>query len=377
MTNILIDDRGRHLKAYGYGRVALSLINGFSKVPGINVYVALPDALQKNKDSTITDEKFSYIQFSDLNKLDFSYSIAVCPPNCFSPLIENTFLYTMIDTSDLPTTWRDIIKAARGIIVPAQGSYNAFKKYFNFVYKLPLPINIGNVFVRRPNYRSEGVDKFSCIFVGTDSFRKGFDTLLSAFIEEFDQNEARLTIVSTETDGDRIFNKIIAELNKNRKIVDINLVTKPLTDNWLSRIYCRHDCFVTFTRGEGWGYPAMEAALCGLPVICPDGIASWEFLDSECNFKSKSSVTLIDEATHVSAAGWIKEYGGNGITYVDTSIDEARKALRTAFSQKDSLAKIGERSSELIKLDCDFNSFVERLILLNDDLLRRVQNVET
>lgn len=51
-----------------------------------------------------------------------------------------------------------------------------------------------------------------------------------------------------------------------------------LTEDQLIAVHHDSDCFVTTTRGEGWGLGAFEAAIVGNPVIAPEGGGHLDFL---------------------------------------------------------------------------------------------------
>lgn len=374
MINVLINDNGRHLKdPYGYARVSKSLIEGFSKTNGITLYVCI----ESNFISNINIKKnqtYNYININDIRKIDFSYCIQVCPPNLFKPLIKNTFLYSMVDTINVPSIFLKNLENATGIITPSSTSKNAFQKFFNNVYKLPLPLVNDQIFKKRLKYRKEGPDKFGFIYVGTDGFRKGVDTLINSFVKEFDRGEARLTLIMTEKPAsiDKIYRRIIGTLNRNNKLADINLITKPLSDSWLSRIYCQHDCYVSFSRGEGWGYPNMEAAQCGLPVICPNGLSSWDFLEESFNFKCPSTQKYISEIEDVDASDFKKKFGDNRNMIISTKEVDAKKILRAVFFQHKNLNRLGDLSSQIIKKNFNHEEFVKKIKVLNDLILKQL-----
>lgn len=55
----------------------------------------------------------------------------------------------------------------------------------------------------------------------------------------------------------------------------------------MNDIYNMADCFITNTRGEGWGLSALESAAAGIPVICPDNTVHPEIFGQEKGFMYK------------------------------------------------------------------------------------------
>ena len=47
----------------------------------------------------------------------------------------------------------------------------------------------------------------------------------------------------------------------------VTLVTRELTDDDMTALRQRGDCFVSLCRSEGWGIGAFDAAACGNPVV--------------------------------------------------------------------------------------------------------------
>jgi glycosyltransferase involved in cell wall biosynthesis len=372
-ARVLIDDRHRHLRAYGFGRVALSLIMGFRFIEDISLQVAVTDSNEVR--ASLSDSNplkdISYISLSDVRDEDFDYCIAVCPPDRFVPLINNTYLYTMLDVNDVPPHWLETCQKAKGIVIATNHNQKAFSRHFDFVQEVPLIVP-SSPFNQRRDWRAEGSPKFSFIFVGTHSFRKGFEKLVSVFLKEFRCREAKLTIISSESPADRVCNSILGKIRETQRAGDIEIVTKPMSDAWLARFYARHDCFVTLTRGEGWGYPALEAAAVGLPVICPEGISSWDFLHEKYNFPVSSVVRKIDDIDDPLGENWKSKYGSSGITYIDVSETDARAALRGAFNKRRKLPKMGKASARFVNGAFSFEKFTGNLRRLHERIMERM-----
>jgi len=73
--------------------------------------------------------------------------------------------------------------------------------------------------------------------------------------------------------------------NINSELVDnkLGIIVKSLTKNQMISLYSNKkvSCFVSGTRGEGFGLPFLESASLGLPVIATNYSAYKEFLEND------------------------------------------------------------------------------------------------
>lgn len=100
-------------------------------------------------------------------------------------------------------------------------------------------------------------DKFSLLFVGTTSIRKGADLLRQIMHSLGDRYELRFTADSSK------MSSLIAAPN-------ITPIGRVHSDEELARLYKSADVLLFPTRLEGFGLVALEAQACGLPVIASD-----------------------------------------------------------------------------------------------------------
>ena len=76
-----------------------------------------------------------------------------------------------------------------------------------------------------------------------------------------------------------IKNNVPEKLLKNK----LSIIVKSLTKSQMIKLYSdkKVSCFVSGTRGEGFGLPFLESASLGLPIIATDYSAYKEFLESD------------------------------------------------------------------------------------------------
>lgn len=373
--NILLDDKARHLTQTGYGRVAMTIANGLIR-NGIN-HVTVPYKDFDAYEIAPIDNGFFHYDPEALKRLgDFDISISVGNPRSAKSTGLPSLMYTMVDTSDIPSEWVPKLSEMDGFLTPASKITKIFKKHFNNVYEVPL-YGDSTVFKPRERWRAEGSEKFSFIFAGTHCYRKGTDILLKAFIREFDNSEAKLTLLCTEKAADPLYNLVIKTMLQYGKISDIEIVTTRLTDSWVARYYSRSDAFVTFSRGEGFGYPLYEAGLCGLSVIAPKKLPSDDFLNSELNYLCDSNKLELSDISDPFGETYKKSCHGVGVSVLDTPIELARQIMRRAYSKgRKKVHSLGLRNaSELSRLNSP-QIFSQRLNVAIDQFFQSTKDLQ-
>lgn len=358
---VLIHDGGRHLRTYGFGRVARSIIDGIRANGDTALFsCAIPDVESQR---SVAYEASLYRSRPD----DADICIQIGQPKSSIdrgsiPLL----FYTMFDTHSMPMDWKHHFQKADRIIVPTEQNAASLRRQNISTDVLPLYDNTG-LFKDRPDWRDEGSEQFSFIFVGTFSYRKATDQLLESFLEEFEPSEARLILVCSESNPDFTFNYICDLQNRANKVMNIQVVTQSLSDAWLNRYYNRADCFVSASKGEGWGYPMMESALAGLPCLIPDKLVSTEFLRGSHNYHIPSNLKRVDEIDARGLAENFKSsYAGSDSSVVEVTSSDLRKTLRLAQSKgREHARKIGalNRRHVLKNLNSErFNKGLETIL---------------
>jgi glycosyltransferase involved in cell wall biosynthesis len=298
-------------------------------------------------DESFQEELKQLPQAIDDSSADIVLQICT-PPGC-RRYARPSLLLTYLDVSDLPPKWVAHVQRADGAIALSRAALYSYQRHVPVVYLVSQGIAEA-AFQPRPRYRPEGREQYSFIFVGSWSFRKGVDILVDAFVQEFKPEEAHLHLHIPGAQGDRAANETIASMLRHQRLANISFSSGNLTEAWMSRLYNRHDCFVTLTRGEGWGMPIHEAMLCGLPVIAPFGSAMQDFLNPE--------VALLVPTNPMSAAAITEEIGGNfretygtdGITYDEPDGSVARKHMRFLLNNPDAGHHLGaEARAHMLK----------------------------
>jgi len=137
--------------------------------------------------------------------------------------------------------------------------------------------------------------------VGTHHWNKGLDVLVTAFAKARQANK-RLKLLLKDQRSTYLMNsesfvqQTLAQvgINDSETLDAIKLISGHLNLAQLNSLYGSADIYLTPYRAEGFNLPALEAQMCGTPVIATAGGATDDFLDTSIN--SLISGQLIENA---------------------------------------------------------------------------------
>jgi glycosyltransferase involved in cell wall biosynthesis len=255
-------------------------------------------------------------------------------------------LYTMMETSKgIHKELVDRYNMADELWVPCTWNYEVFKDA-----GVVAPIRIMPLGVDTDAFCPDG-DKldlpghpFKFLSVFGWSYRKGFDVMIQAFLEEFSKKEEVTFVLSTRFVGqagkkDRIksdFAHIRSMVAKpDSELPHISLHNGYTADVDMPKLYRSCHCFVLPSRGEGQGLPYMEAGACGLPVIASDHGGQRDFLDSEVAYMVEPDSYFTSRKTDSSFKNmaWISHFYEDQQfpDYGRAAIDKLRAHMRFVY----------------------------------------------
>jgi glycosyltransferase involved in cell wall biosynthesis len=133
--------------------------------------------------------------------------------------------------------------------------------------------------------------------------RKDISGLIKTFLETFKNTKARPALLlktssanSSIMDREEILDKIRAiEDLVGGDLPSIYLLHGDLTDEEINELYNhpKVKAFVSFTKGEGYGRPLLEASIAQKPVIASNWSGHTDFLDSEMSILLPGSIKQI------------------------------------------------------------------------------------
>jgi len=165
---------------------------------------------------------------------------------------------TIIDTVRMAVRKSWEFQSADCLLVPSEVAKHSFIEAGFSEDKLivtPLWVDT-NLWFPESKRSRDGDSPLRVLFVGGLNWRKGIPYLLDAVRRC--GREVRLTLVGSRTD------ELEECLARNS---DLFRWIEPQTKPALRRIYCEHDVFVLPSLADTFGFVALEAMACGLPVI--------------------------------------------------------------------------------------------------------------
>lgn len=291
------------------------------------------------------------------------------PPNCRRFAAPSVF-YTQNALGGLRRDWLEPLGRADHLVVPGEFDRRVFARHFSSVSVSPQGSN-PHVFKPVPRWRMEGSHRFTFLYVGSYSFRKGVDVLLASFLDEFDEREAVelwLHCVGMGT-GDNI-NHLLRTIQSRRPLANVRVSAGSRAPAWMCRHYNQADCVITASRGEGWCMPLTEGLLCGKPVIAPNSTAPGEYLGGDAAYL----VPVVERqaaAISDSFGGAFRERcGEDNITYYEPDSAALRAAMRAVFADPDEAARRASAGGAIIRDQYDWRSAVDGV---EDALLRTAE----
>jgi glycosyltransferase involved in cell wall biosynthesis len=295
---------------------------------------------------------------------DIHFHIVV--PNEFQPVAKyNIGITAGLETTVLPAEWLEGLNRMNLNIVPANFikesiEKTVFNKHNNETQekigevKCNTPIEVlfegadTEIYKSTKEFSKELVDEFKDIkedfcflFVGhwlqggLGHDRKDLGMLIKTFLETF-KNQKKQPALLLKTSGatpcildrEEIFNKI-KEIRSTvvGKTPNIYMLHGDLRDEEMNGLYNhpKVKAHVSFTHGEGFGRPLLEASLSEKPVIAPNWGGQVDFLNS------KNSIGLPGSLNDVKRESLMKGMHVEGTQWFTVNYNYASKILKDVF----------------------------------------------
>lgn len=184
----------------------------------------------------------------------------------------------MLEVDRAPRQWAAHCNNMDEIWVPSRFSLDAFVRGGVRKDRIRIvPLGVDTVtFTSAPHPDSLSDRPYTFLSVSEWVPRKGFDTLVRAYVEEFSGSESVRLVIRSHSNGpdyDATGETIRSEIGRlvescgKKNPPSITFIPGVIPKPSMPGLYRASDCFVLPTRGEGWNLTALEAAACGVPVI--------------------------------------------------------------------------------------------------------------
>ena len=292
--------------------------------------------------------------------------VHVVIPNEFQPIAKyNIGITAGLETTACPPEWIQGMNRMNMNIVPSKFVKESISKVsydiqnektqqVEGVLKNEKPIEVlfegadTNIYKKTNEFSKDLVDEmnkveedFSFLYVGhwlqggLGQDRKDTGMLVKVFCETFKNmkkqpalimktSSASFSVLDRENMLNRI-NEIKSQINGN--CPNIYLIHGDFTDDEMNGLYNhpKVKAHVSFTHGEGFGRPLLEASLSEKPVIAPRWSGHVDFLDST------KSVLLDGDLTAVEKGSFPENFHVDGSQWFTINYQKASKTLRTIY----------------------------------------------
>jgi len=292
--------------------------------------------------------------------------IHVVIPNEFQPIAKyNIGITAGLETTICPAEWIQGMNRMNMNIVPSKFVKESISKVsydiqnektqqIEGVLKNEKPIEVlfegadTNIYKKTNEFSQDLVDEmnkveedFSFLYVGhwlqggLGQDRKDTGMLVKVFCETFKNmkkqpalimktSSASFSVLDRENMLNRI-NEIKSQINGS--CPNIYLIHGDFTDDEMNGLYNhpKVKAHVSFTHGEGFGRPLLEASLSEKPVIAPRWSGHVDFLDST------KSVLLDGDLTAVEKGSFPENFHVDGSQWFTINYQKASKTLRTIY----------------------------------------------
>ncbi|MBN1756680.1 MAG: glycosyltransferase [Chitinispirillaceae bacterium] len=114
-------------------------------------------------------------------------------------------------------------------------------------------------------------NRYTFLFNGGVTTRKGSDILINAYLSEFSADEQVCLVIKDSPVYVKGMAEKVQELTNRTDIARIIYTSRDISHEELPNLYASADCYVHPYRAEGYGLPIAEAMACGKPVIVTGG----------------------------------------------------------------------------------------------------------
>ena len=149
---------------------------------------------------------------------------------------------------------------------------------------------------------------------------------------------------------------------------NIYIIHGDLSDEEMNQMYNhpKVKAHLTFTHGEGFGRPLLEASFSGKPILAPISTGQADFLDSQY------TIQLPHTMTRVPGSSFPKDYTNPESEWSTVNYGLASKLLLDVFQNYDKYKVRGKKQMIVNRENFSFEAMKEKLINITEDILKDV-----
>lgn len=239
-------------------------------------------------------------------------------------------IYSMFESTTIPTSWVRHLKRADKVIVPSEFCQEMFATRGIETTVVPLGYNHEEYrYIERPKH-----DVFTFLHYNAFNIRKGFDLVFKAFTQEFGIDEPVKMIFKT------IHNKPPFPLLKDQ-YPNIDVIKAEYSYQQMRDLLSQADAFVFPSRGEGFGLTPLEALATGLPTLIPNGSGMSEYFDPDYFYE----IDINGDCPAVYSNYAPSDVG----RMIEPDLESLKKQMRYVYEHQDEARAKGKAGAKWVK----------------------------
>jgi glycosyltransferase involved in cell wall biosynthesis len=276
------------------------------------------------------------------------------PPPFHAMAARTRWLYFYWEESRIPDEVMDGVRALDGVLAPSSFVRDTLRAngYSGAAPVVGTGVVAPRSAVRAPLRRRRRHDAvFTFLHVSSGLARKGLDVLLDGYGRAFSASDPVELLLRVAPEH-RIEEQVLAFAQSRKDAPHVVLETRDLPQPLYYALFERSHCFVSATRGEGFGLPAAEAMLFGVPVIITGSGGQSDFCTDE-------TAWLVDHTMEAAKTHFALE----GSLWAEPDPEHLSSLMRRAFDQADGadVRAMTARAADLIRTDYSWAAVARRV----------------
>jgi len=331
---------GPLLDASGYAQFGRAFISGLYKRSDVSLSLELL-SFEKNKPHIGDLEKV--IKELANTKVDYKIKVVNALPTHMATLKEEgkkNVCFTMFETSRIPDQWVQSLNThADACFVPCTWNKDVFEQS-----GVTIPVYVVYPGIDADYYRNiDAIPKVELSSIGDNDIsfysifqwteRKNPTGLLNEYFSAFDGVEDVCLVLktygsNTEASEQQRIKDLIRSIKSKlllKKAPKIMFIGDLLSNEQITGLHKRCDCFVLPHRAEGFGMPHIEAMACGKPVITTGFSGNMDFMNRENSYLLDYQMTVVCNMT------WINVYEAD-MEWAEPNISQLKKYMKQVYS---------------------------------------------
>ncbi|NDA46445.1 MAG: glycosyltransferase [Alphaproteobacteria bacterium] len=209
------------------------------------------------------------------------------PPRVHDMQGKLNLLHFYWEETSLPATYvADFNRSLNGILAPTHFVKKILRDNGVFIPIAVIGVGVDHMKTQELAFYRGNLGKgFRFLHVSSAFERKGLDLLIDAFARSFTRDDDVILIIKTFANPHNRVHELIALARASYdSCPPIHVIEEELSAGQILDLYARCDCFVSATRGEGFGLPMAEAMLQDLPVIVSAATGHADFCTPQTAF---------------------------------------------------------------------------------------------